>query len=335
MQNADVPPLQRVAELWFDSEDDNVVLRAEDCLFRVPKEILATRSSVFRDMLSPSHASRETLDGCPVALLQDSAADVTHFLRAIFDSSFFEPPPAKTELSVIIRILRLSHKYDVQYLRRRALLHLDTGFPTSLAEYEISGSETFASDGLDDSLLTIQCASEVGAPWVLPTAFYFLCYSGMRDILAARAWPRLSPADQATAIASHMKQRAACPPVLPFLRIPFTEGCAALDRCSAYKAQYLADVSAWNISDPLGTYRDWTPFEGHVCAYCLKKSKEYHRVGREEVWTNLPAMYGQPAWDVLERMKAEALAAGPASSGGHEKEHAYQTLFRHFAFSIA
>jgi hypothetical protein len=86
MQNADVPPLRRVVELWFDSEDDNVVLRAEDCLFGVPKEILATRSSVFRDMLSPSHASRETLDGCPVVLLQDSAADVTHFLRAIFDS---------------------------------------------------------------------------------------------------------------------------------------------------------------------------------------------------------------------------------------------------------
>jgi hypothetical protein len=230
----------------------------------------------------------------------------------IVTPSFFEPPPAKTELAAITGILRLSHKYDVQYLRRRALLHLDTGFPTSLAVYEISGSETFASDGLDDSLLTIQCASEVGAPWVLPTAFYFLCYSDMREILAARAWPRLSPADQATAIASYTKQRTACPPVLPFLRIPFTEGCVALDRCSAYKAQYLEDVGTWNISDPLGSYRDWTPFESRVCAYCLKKSEEYHRVGREKLWANLPAIYGLPAWDILERLKAEALAVEPA-----------------------
>jgi hypothetical protein len=54
---------------------------------------------------------------------------------------------------------------------------------SSLAQ--VSGSETFSSDGLCDSLLTIQCASEVRVRPSFPFAslFYFLCYSDMRDIL--------------------------------------------------------------------------------------------------------------------------------------------------------
>lgn len=226
----------------------------------------------------------------------------------VFAPSFFEPPPAKTDLAAITGILRLSHKYDVQYLRRRALLHLDTGYPTSLAVYEVSGAETFSSDGLDDSLLTIRCASEVGATWVLPTAFYFLCYSDMRDILNSPQWQRLSPVDQETTIVSYTKQRVVCPPVLPFLRIPFTEGCTTLGRCSAYKASYLEDVGSWNISDPLGSYKDWTPFESKICRYCLDKSEEYHRHARKKLWDELPSIYGLPAWDVLERLKAESLS---------------------------
>ncbi|KAJ7020165.1 hypothetical protein C8F04DRAFT_1128121 [Mycena alexandri] len=325
MQNPSPSPAPvqpyRVHDLWF--EDDNLILRAENALFRVSKGILAARSSVFRDMLSFPHPQsrnsqmndgdneaedEHTYEGCPVVRLHDSVADVTAFLKAIFDSSFFEPPPAKTDLATITGILRLSHKYDVQFLRRRAVQHLETGFPTSLAVYEVSGAETFSSDGLDDSLLTIRCASEVGASWVLPTAFYFLCYSDMRDILNAREWGNLSAVDRETTIVSYTKQRLACPPVLPFLRIPFTEGCTSLDRCTAYKAAYLLDVNSWNISDPLGSYKDWAPFEGKVCSYCLARSEEYHRAARKKLWDELPGIYGLPGWDVLERLKAEALS---------------------------
>ncbi|KAJ6480323.1 hypothetical protein C8R45DRAFT_1005190 [Mycena sanguinolenta] len=307
------PALHRVPELWF--EDDNLILRAENTLFRVSKGVLAARSSVFRDMLSFPQSrnsngedEEDVIEGCPVVRLHDAPQDVTCFLRAIFDSSFFEPPPAKTDLAAITGILRLSHKYDVQYLRRRALLHLDTGYPTSLAVYEVSGSETFSSDGLDDSLLTIHCASEVNATWLLPTAFYFLCYSDLPLILASPRWPLLSPVDQATALAAYTRQRLACPPVLPFLRIPFTEGCTSLDRCSAYRAAYLLDVQSWNISDPLGSYKEWSPFEGKICGYCLAESEKYHRAARRGLWEELPGIYGLPGWEVLERMKAEALA---------------------------
>ncbi|KAJ6571237.1 hypothetical protein B0H19DRAFT_1231120 [Mycena capillaripes] len=88
-------------------------------------------------------------------------------------------------------------------------------------------------------------------------------------------------------IVSYTKQGIACPsgsnlkPVRSFLRIPIMEGCTSLDCCSAYKASYLVDVNSWNISDPLGSCKDWTHFESKTCAYCLEQSEEYHRAARK------------------------------------------------------
>ncbi|KAJ7857819.1 hypothetical protein B0H14DRAFT_2578181 [Mycena olivaceomarginata] len=48
--NNDRTARNRVPELWF--EDDNLILHAENTVFRVSKGVLAARSSVFRDMLS-------------------------------------------------------------------------------------------------------------------------------------------------------------------------------------------------------------------------------------------------------------------------------------------
>ncbi|KAJ7257166.1 hypothetical protein B0H12DRAFT_1015546 [Mycena haematopus] len=80
----DVSTMERVPALWFP--DGNLVLSAGSVLFRVFKGILAARSPVFADMLAfPQPEDAETLDGCPVLRLDDSAADTMYFLKAIFD----------------------------------------------------------------------------------------------------------------------------------------------------------------------------------------------------------------------------------------------------------
>lgn len=76
----------RVQDLWFD--DGNLILKAENSLFRIYSGFLAARSSVFRDMLAfpPPTEGNATLEGCPVVFVYDAPIDLTHFLRAIFDS---------------------------------------------------------------------------------------------------------------------------------------------------------------------------------------------------------------------------------------------------------
>ncbi|KAJ7923483.1 hypothetical protein B0H13DRAFT_2316431 [Mycena leptocephala] len=74
-------------------------------------------------------ANIEIIDGFPVVVLHDDPQEVEAFLTA---SRFFMPPPASTQLGVVIGILRLSHKYGVPFLRCRALEHLETLYANPL-----------------------------------------------------------------------------------------------------------------------------------------------------------------------------------------------------------
>ncbi|KAJ7610470.1 hypothetical protein FB45DRAFT_700290, partial [Roridomyces roridus] len=118
----ETPALTRVEDLWF--EDSGLIIQAGDSLFRVSGSVLAARSPIFRDMLAiPQPEDQPKMDGCPIVVLPDSAEDTEYFLRAIFDSSFFEGPPKPTTEPTVAGVLRLSTKYDIGFLRQRALLH--------------------------------------------------------------------------------------------------------------------------------------------------------------------------------------------------------------------
>ncbi|KAJ6537873.1 hypothetical protein B0H19DRAFT_1270265 [Mycena capillaripes] len=82
----------------------------------------------------------EMMDGNPVVRLRDSATEVEAFLRAIFDSSYFMPPPAEINFHPVLGILRLSHKYDVGYLYKTALDHLEMIYPMELHKLKDIGS---------------------------------------------------------------------------------------------------------------------------------------------------------------------------------------------------
>ncbi|KAJ7290264.1 hypothetical protein C8J57DRAFT_1492991 [Mycena rebaudengoi] len=85
-------------------------------------------STVTRMLSFPQPNEAETIEGCPIVHIPDSAAEVTVFLKTIFSSEFFEPYPAPTEFDIVSGALRLSNKYAVEYLRRRALVHLSSRY---------------------------------------------------------------------------------------------------------------------------------------------------------------------------------------------------------------
>ena len=74
----------KVHELWY--EDGNVILEAEDTLFRVPTIILANTSRVFRELFLLADApDAETYECCPLIHLIDRAIDMTYFIKALLD----------------------------------------------------------------------------------------------------------------------------------------------------------------------------------------------------------------------------------------------------------
>lgn len=84
------PSVQPHGELWFD--DGNVLLIAETTSFRVHKSILSRHSEFFNDMFrlpQPAYAGGDTdvPDAqCPAVHTSESAADLAHFLGAIYNS---------------------------------------------------------------------------------------------------------------------------------------------------------------------------------------------------------------------------------------------------------
>ncbi|KAF7341208.1 TY3B-TY3B protein [Mycena venus] len=147
-------PIRKAEHLWF--KDCGLVIRTSNVVFRMPQ---------------PSDG--ETVDGCPVVCLPDDPIDTTAFLRAIFDSEFFEPYPSETDFDAIHGVLKFSNKYLVDYLRRRALVHLSSRYPMTLDGWM---DPTPPSWRIEPDLLipAINLAREVSALWILPVVFYAL-----------------------------------------------------------------------------------------------------------------------------------------------------------------
>ncbi|KAJ7494265.1 hypothetical protein B0H11DRAFT_930315 [Mycena galericulata] len=320
---------QRIEELWF--EDGSIILQAGTSQFRVHRSILAARSHVFRDMLSfPQPPDTELVDGCPLVLLPDSAADVTVFLKAIYEPEYFMPFPAQTEFYIIAGCLRLSHKYEVDYLRRRGLIHMSSAYCTTLSRWDRCthrtserippSADTYSWPPPSDisyKLHSFQLIREVDALWLLPMAFYNLSVSFSQisgDIFGVQDAPTsLSIRDQTTFINGHVIQRqSTTTDILQFLSEPLDiDGCVSPAQC--FKVRLAAVDSMWEItrncpSSPLHVWDtdEWARLHD-VCDVCLDVLQTRHQIARQAFWDKLPEIYGLPPWKQLEEMKLAAI----------------------------
>ncbi|KAJ7142093.1 hypothetical protein C8R43DRAFT_1016281 [Mycena crocata] len=304
---------QRVQGLWF--EDGNVIIQAETDLFRVYRGVLAARSPIFQDMLGlPQPQEPETLEGAPLVHLPDSSAEVVVFLRAIFDSGFFEPHPAPSDFHTIAGVLRLSHKYDVAYLRRRALIHLSSMYSTTLADWDTQQTSWPAPT----SIFAIELAREVGAEWILPAAFYNLGAAahnlGMKEIISGTLYGtfpvKLSEHDLAFFLEGYLLQRDnEMSAILQFLHSPMPiTGCSGGSKCALARLLAVTKFQTDRVEYPaipldIWGASDWDRLSS-ACSTCLKWLKQTHSQARQSFWDKLPGLYGLPTWGELNKLKA-------------------------------
>ncbi|KAJ7031839.1 hypothetical protein C8F04DRAFT_1109261 [Mycena alexandri] len=307
------PSLRKAEALWFSP--DVVILRADTHIFRVFAAILKAQSSVFADMFTfpqPPSADMESIDGFPVVEVHDKPEDVEVFLKAIFDSSFFMPPPAEVQFKHALGILRLAHKYDVPYLRRRALDHLGPIFPTHLFSYD--DTAWLSSIDLDRRFATIRTATEVGALWLLPMAYYDLCRQTMEQLISNASWKDLEEKVQRACLIGHSAQRHHLHKIIGFLSIVKNSGgtCKDWTKCNALRLRWGLRPELWTHNgNPLGVWVEgtWRAFAGiGLCDSCVVESKALHAAAIQEFWDQLPQMFGLPGWEELEEMKRAALS---------------------------
>ncbi|KAJ7734365.1 hypothetical protein DFH07DRAFT_928503 [Mycena maculata] len=304
----------RVEDLWFP--DGTLIIKAERKIFRVTKSILASRSSVFRDMAAfPQRAGDdESIDGCPVVLLHDSAADVEVFLRAIFDSSYFMPPPEPVYIYSALGILRLSHKYDVQYLFRRALRHLEVPlYFSSVGAFRepVSDHITYTVEGEVDTprrfFAIIKAARETCAEGLLPVAYYRASQYPHDALLTG-------PSEQAEDAIKCVKAGLILARENATLAKNFTSVgsilCGTPTECSSARLlaldMYLSSVEGENDVFPVESWghAEWGYLKEHgMCPACIRAYRTVHATAVEKVWERLPRIFDLPSWSELAEMK--------------------------------
>ncbi|KAK7013083.1 BTB domain-containing protein [Favolaschia claudopus] len=305
--------LKIIEDLWFPDAD--LILRAEDSIFRVYGGFLGARSSVFRDMISfpqpPTQIEGEMLNGRAVVRLHDSPTEATSFLRAVFDSSFFMPPPDPVEFEDIIGVLRLSHKYDVQYLFQRALSHLDVLYPTDPVK-RVSHSLTHVQflavhwNHVTVDMISLRAACEVGATWMLPAMYYEI--APVRSFLDHAA-DYLQTSQIQTCLAAQSGLVRAHASSYRFLRSLPQVRCGSAACYAAVQEAY--DVlEGWNERsldmDPLG-YSVFDDMDSELCLACSEFATAQFSAAQQALWENLPALFMLPNWDELKEMRRKAM----------------------------
>ncbi|KAF7341313.1 BTB domain-containing protein [Mycena venus] len=311
--------IQKIDGLWF-SNDSLVVLRAQERVFRVPKSILAARSPVFQSMFEfPQPVSGddamagadEVMDGSPVIRLHDSPTEVEAFLRAIFDSNYFMPPPSQTSFSDLLGILRLAQKYDVGYLYKRAVCHLETIYPIELAKVE-AGTSTVTlyviNATVDFDLEAIAVLHEVGATWLLPYAYYSAAENPVSDLLyAGELWEQCPTNRKEILLCLQPCQREATDRL--FDALTSISKCLYADACNMSKFKFLKRRA--RHQRPLSgqyTFCRRLTLEAELCETCSTQAREQYETRRAEIWDALPINCGMENWEVLLQQREAAMA---------------------------
>ncbi|KAK6991761.1 BTB domain-containing protein [Favolaschia claudopus] len=316
MDSAPPPDVRRVEDLWFPHAA--LILRAENTLFRVHSDILSARSSVFQDMISfpqPTQPDGETVDGCVVVRLQDSAAELEAFLRAIFDSSFFERRPSPVEFFTTVGVMRLAHKYDVPYLFRRALTHLDAIYPTNLQKLQgirsahIDHHIYYTTFVPHVHMITLQVVSEVGATWILPAVYYSIASDS--DFMRQAA-DHMHPHAMLRALIAQTEFVRATASTHHFLRELPSSGCATHAKCTAHISAAHDSLELWlehrDDCDPLSAWVfDYMEDDLQLCSACSAVGEKMYQEAQEKFWDSLPGILGLPDWAELKRSKLDVV----------------------------
>ncbi|KIK04775.1 hypothetical protein K443DRAFT_675557 [Laccaria amethystina LaAM-08-1] len=304
--------LLRVPDLWYN--DGNIVLQAESSLFRVSLGVLAARSPIFEDIQNlPRSQDQEMYDDCPLMVLPDKAEDLANFLRAVYNSGFFEPPPSKTNFDTLAGILRLGTKYDIPYLRQRALLHLDTVISNTLQDHEARQSKRTIPPTNFLVFLIADLVHEMDLKWLLPTVLYLstLSFEGITIGYMYRGERRWLNSSQQVAcvkalrplIKWHRKD------ILSFLYWTNVDGCKSSARCNEGRLALLQASSSHTLIDAFGPFADI--FKQTVreafCETCYVASRDAHLAAREALWEALPGLFNLPSWEALRTLREEAL----------------------------
>ncbi|KAL4252268.1 hypothetical protein ABKN59_002589 [Abortiporus biennis] len=304
---------KKCSELWF--EDGSIILEADNgTLFRVYGGHLTRCSSVLNEMLAEAEQSHDLFEGIPLVPMDDSAADLRCFLKALFDLKFYTKRGPEMELEDIISVLRLSTKYNTEVLRTQTLSILSTVFPSRLDVFVTTNEHKWRSRLTPRKLFTLaNLAKEADATALLPSILYLCCRRDLVKILDGVETPSGSRAVldgeimRRIIIGRRALESLARTWTYSYLydhNVPFEHQCEDSSRCRQFIHTKAKSIDSYPdvFLDPLAPPSLYQNFDGRVCRSCLRWMEGVVKVSLEHVWTCLPVVFGFPEWGSLVRV---------------------------------
>ncbi|KAI0792237.1 hypothetical protein C8Q75DRAFT_755086 [Abortiporus biennis] len=312
-QIANGASIQKSLDIWYP--DGSIVLVAENIGFRVHISILASQCETFSNMQMDSSAQPkedeevEKLDECPILRLQDKAEDLKHFLKAIYNFLYFRSNK-KTKFPILSAILRLSTKYHSDALRNRALKILSTTYPSTLQAWDGRNKERLLPPFEGEIGLMISLAYETDVRVILPSLYYAAYRAPISKIMVELQQLKLSPSDRDTIlrnwiIGCNELRHLELSTTLGFFHPSFKRPKCQSNRCD----QKLQTQASNSIQDTASTdsYQRWCGdywkdigSSLDLCKECATAVECSVMNAREDIWDQLPTLFGLSDWETLE-----------------------------------
>ncbi|KAJ7617965.1 hypothetical protein FB45DRAFT_840759 [Roridomyces roridus] len=286
-------PLVRSSELWFD--DGTVILQAENTLFRAYRGVLAAQSPVFKDTFSiPQPKEQETVDGCPLLQVHDSARDFEMFLSALHDAGYFAHHPVDG-LDTVTRFLRLSTKYDVEHLRARMVSILDAIYPSSLTEWLVRSPPAGYAELDGDHFLALNLATEYQILPPLPGIYLECSTSPIPDIFASEI--DLNAKEMCVAAAEGFSDNWARKIVQGMLSLSDKRLCKTPNECDRERLSLVLHNGIPKFAELFDCSWRWDDSE--LCVQCKATAKKEYDAAVKKLWVVLPSLFALPKWELL------------------------------------
>lgn len=229
-------------------------------------------------------------------------------------SSFFDLSNLQMkDVPVIVSMLRLSTKYQVSFLRKRAIEALLRWYPSGLEDYSPIGQSARPLQDHSRHVLVANAARETDAPILLPTSLLFCCataparvlYDGLDD--NGERHTLSDPNKRAIFLGRLRLSHAARSRTQAFFFYPRTPNpkCSAPERCNEFCRIYSSVFDEKDDPWMNPFYRlNWKAIRSTCCANCATSWESHHTEAAQQVWQEVPSYFDLMPWpELVERSK--------------------------------
>ncbi|KAI0706734.1 hypothetical protein C8T65DRAFT_577234 [Cerioporus squamosus] len=299
-------------EFWFD--DGNLTIVAQDVEFRVYRGPIIKQSPVFRDMLTlPQPADASELGAHPVVPIPEHPSSFRHLLREFMAGSAFQSPHDTSAFDVVAAVIRLGHKYEIDWMVKKGLEYLKRRYPDDYLRWSLQATDPTVR--FDDpsvfarSISVVNLARLTDTPSLLRPAFLLCCMMDPHVLMQGYqredgTCERLS-ADDLTRVLLARTELVRLD-ALAAIRIfqDVSTDCVDVDGCTQCCLQALRE-----LLDPVSPARTFNPprrptwhqYASDIgdggdsfCDACLAEIRSVEYRERLSMWNSLPAILDIP-----------------------------------------